>query len=104
MAEPEDWNPPSQKMSDGAFIFHDWIPIRAAIEAAYAVLGRENPSGAVCTPDDWNLAGIVISAYLHQTRERCAHCRKALWQHETIRCLDCKAALCEHCAHEHFGR
>lgn len=96
----DDWNPPKQRMQDGAVIFGGWQSIRAAIEAAYKALGREVPQNI--PTEDWNLAGLAIDAYAHSMRSSCIECRRKLLNHETIRCLDCKAALCEYCAPKHF--
>src|ERR1700688_1167122 len=85
----EDWQPPTRKLADGGIIFDGWQAIRAAIEAAYAALGRERPSNI--PTEDWNLAGLAIDAYAHAQRSSCVNCSRKLWHHETIRCLDCKA-------------
>lgn len=95
-----DWLPPTRKMPDGAIMFHGWQAIRAAIEAAYAAQGREVPANIPV--EDWNLAGLAIEAFAHATRASCVTCKTNLWGGETIRCLDCKAALCERCAPKHF--
>ena len=102
MSSDTDWRPPTRKMGNGGVIFDDWQPIRKAIEAAYAALGRDRPRNIPV--DDWNLAGLAIDAFVHARRPKCIECQTRLQQHETIRCLDCKAALCEHCAPRHFGR
>jgi hypothetical protein len=94
-----DWTPPARKI-DGALIFDDWISIRAAIEAAYRALGREVPTNIPV--DDWNLVGLAIEAYQHASRPSCWDCRARLWPSQIIRCLDCKAPLCERCAPKHF--
>lgn len=96
----EEWKPPPRRLRDGAVEFYDWQPIRRAILAVYGAIGREC-DGNIPT-DDWNLAGLAIDAYAHQTRSHCSTCKKPLWSHETIRCLDCKTALCESCAPGHF--
>lgn len=95
----EAWKPPTGRMG-GAVIFHDWQPIRKAIEAAYEALGQE--IGGDIPEADWNLAGLAIDAYRHETRAKCIDCRSPLWPSQTIRCLDCKAPLCERCAPRHF--
>lgn len=79
-----EWKPPSDRMRDGAVIFTAWQSIRAAIEAAYRVLGREVPRDGIPT-DDWNLARLAIDAYRHQTRAQCIECLEPLWPHVTER-------------------
>lgn len=96
----DDWKPPGRKMTDGAVIFDGWRPIRDAVDAAYVALGRE-PVANIPT-EEWNLVGLAIDYYRHANRATCVECGSKLWAHETIRCLDCKAPLCERCAPKHF--
>jgi len=85
---------------DGSVTFGDWPPIRNAIVAAYKALGQEAPSNIPV--EVWNIAGLAIDAYRHGARSHCIDCHEALWPQATIRCLDCKAPLCENCAPKHF--
>jgi hypothetical protein len=81
--------------------FGDWRPIRNAIEAAYRELGEDVPSSI---PErDWNLAGLSITLHERASMPRCTECKEPFdnW-HAVIRCLDCKAPLCERCAPRHF--
>lgn len=96
----ETWQPPTERMTDGAYIFAGWQSIRAAADAVYEVLGKKHAGGIVT--DDWNLIGLGIDAYRHQTKTSCLECEKPLWPHEIIRCLECKTPLCETCAPKHF--
>ena len=100
MSGLDDWRPPTKPHGGDGIIFSNWQSIRAAIEAAYRALGREVPKSI--PTDDWNLIGLAIDAYAHAQRVACFECRTKLWNHETIRCLDCKAPLCERCAPRHF--
>ena len=88
-------------LGDGSLQFGNWQAIRSAIEAAYRALGRKF-DGTGIPVEDWNLAGLAIEAYKYQQRSTCIECGEKLWQVETIRCLDCKAPLCERCAPKHF--
>lgn len=100
MSALDDWKPPSARLNSDGIIFGNWQSIRAAIEAAYTALGREVPKSI--PTEDWNFAGLAIDAYAHGMRSTCCECKNKLWPSETIRCLDCKAPLCEGCAPRHF--
>jgi hypothetical protein len=81
--------------------FGDWRPIRNAIEAAYREMGEDVPPSI---PErDWNLAGLSITLHERASMLKCAECKEPFdnW-HAVIRCLDCKAPLCERCAPRHF--
>lgn len=80
--------------------FHDWRPIRNAIEAAYRELGQPVPSDIPTA--DWNLVGVAIEQFERAARPACIECQRSLDRYEVIRCLDCKAPLCERCAPKHF--
>ena len=95
----EEWKPP-YKMSNGDYGFDDWRPIRNAIEAAYTELGQKVPKNI--DKEIWNLVGLSIHHYSHAMQFDCAECRKSLRHGTEIRCLDCKAVLCEQCAPRHF--
>lgn len=90
------------KMSNGDFDFGDWRAVRKAIEQSYVAMGKQVPSSI--PREDWNLVGLAIAAHAFNTRCPCAglRCEKKLYAHEVIRCLDCKAPLCEDCAPGHF--
>jgi hypothetical protein len=80
--------------------FGDWRPIRNAIETAYREIGEEVPQTIPFR--DWNLAGLAIKAYEQASLPKCVECKRKLDWPSVIRCLDCKAPLCEHCAPRHF--
>lgn len=94
-----DWKAPA-KSSNGDYYFGDWRPIRNAIEAAYAEMGIE-VTGSI-DRRDWNLIGLALNHAEFASRATCLECKERLPQHAVIRCLDCKAALCERCAPRHF--
>jgi hypothetical protein len=102
MSDMDEWKPPTATMAGGGIIFSNWQSIRAAIEAAYIALGKEKPRNI--PTDDWNLAALAIDAYMFASRPHCIQCKTRLEHWQTIRCLDCKGALCVHCAPGHFGR
>jgi len=86
--------------SDGSIYFSGWESIRAAIDAAYAALGRER-SGDVPTWE-WNLVGLATAFHRHASIPTCSECEKPVTG-IVIRCADCKTALHEgHCAEHHF--
>ena len=95
-----DWAPPTRTMQDGVLIFDSWRPIRDAIDASYRARGLEPPRSV--PKDEWNMVGLAIHFHDHAGRATCVNCRSKLWNYQTIRCLDCKAALCEQCAPKHF--
>lgn len=88
-----------------ALKFQDWTGIRKALEAAYERLGLsmiKDDSGSHYQEDHWNIAGLVYE-HIWATMGKCVHCSKSLNYHSVIRCLECKAPMCESCAVDHFG-
>lgn len=98
----DEWNPPTRKMDGGGIVFDNWQSIVACIDHAYTALGRTYSKAEGFPVDDWNLAGLAINYYCHASRATCCKCRARLWPMDTIRCLDCKAAICASCAPKHF--
>ena len=96
----EDWKPPARTMPSGAIIFDNWQAVRASIDAAYTALGRDRPDNI--PTEVWNLVGLAIDHRAHAMRATCSTCGRRLWPHQTIRCYDCRAALCEACAPKHL--
>ena len=94
-----DWQPPSTDSQD-RYMFGDWRSIRNAIDAAREVLG-EPPAGNIPDPD-WKLVGLAMTYNDWVSRISCINCQKKLLRYQEIRCLDCKAVLCEQCAPRHF--
>lgn len=62
-------------MADGRVIFDDWPPIRDAIDAAYAALGR--PKVDTIPLGDWNLIGLAIETYEAGRRRQASISRRA---------------------------
>ncbi len=90
--------------------FNDWQSVRDALEDAYKELGLEmveTEPGSRKYPDEhWNLAGLVrdhVAAQYSRLLGSCISCKTSLNFHTVIRCLDCRAPLCENCAPAHFG-
>lgn len=92
-----DWKPPTPD-DQGRYTLGDWQPMRRAIDAAKRELGE----AAQIEQRDWNLVLLAHDHLAHEAKPSCAHCRTRIAWHEVIRCLDCKAPLCERCAPEHF--
>jgi hypothetical protein len=90
--------------------FQNWTSVREALEHAYRELGLEmiqtDPGSREYPAEHWNLAGLVhehASADYRRLFGSCVDCKAALSFHTVIRCLDCKATMCEACAPRHFG-
>lgn len=94
------WKPPAARNHDGSIAFGDWRPVRDAIEAAQSAMGIA-PTGNI-DPATWNLVGLALYYHEFTSRPHCFNCQKQLRQFEVIRCLDCKASLCQVCAPGHF--
>lgn len=90
-----------RKTASGNIEAHDWPPMRRALVKTYEVLGEPLPEGSL-PQRDWNLVVVAISEFLEAAKLSCSHCSKKLERHQEIRCFDCKAVMCEHCAKEHF--
>lgn len=92
-------------MSERRF-FDGWQSVRDALEHAYAELGlqmiQSAPSMWEYPAEHWNIAGLVRD-YVMRHQGACLQCRAPLDFHTVIRCLDCRALLCEACAPKHFG-
>lgn len=91
------WEPPNPD-SQGRYTVGDWRPVRNAIDAAKQQLGEPQ----AIEQRDWNLVVLALDHMASETRPKCISCKTRLPWHEVIRCLDCKAPLCEHCAPQHF--
>lgn len=90
--------------------FADWRSVRDALEHAYAKLGLEMiqtaPGCREYPAEHWNIAGFVheqASAEYSRLVGSCINCKGGLNFETVIRCLDCRATLCERCAVQHFG-
>lgn len=89
--------------------FEPWEPVFDAIRHAYKELGMEmeqvNATMRRYNPTHWNIAGKVYEWARSQNAGggHCYRCGCALTFGTVIRCLDCKAPMCERCAPEHFG-
>lgn len=94
----DEWVAPS--IRNGSVSVNDWPPVRAAIEGAYRALGRETPSSI--PTEEWNLVALAMDFHKHASRSACLECRTPLFRTQEIRCLDCKAVVCETCAPKHF--
>ena len=96
-------------MSAPPRFFDDWPAVRDALEHAYAQLGLEmvqrEPGLREYPAEHWNIAGIVRDFVLREraSAEVCMTCKATLTFANVIRCLDCRAQLCECCAGVHFG-
>lgn len=93
------WEPPVPD-NQGRFAVGDWQPVRDAIEAAYLAMGT--PRSGDIPQREWNLAVLVMSYARHAAMPTCSQCKTRIQPYDTIRCLDCKAPLCERCAPGHF--
>ena len=91
------WQPPKPD-SQGRYMLGDWRPTRNAIDAAKALLGEPQ----AIEQRDWNLVVLAHDHLTQEARPSCVNCRTRIAWHEAIRCLDCKAPLCETCAPNHF--
>lgn len=98
--------PPPAPEEAPALVVADWKPIRDALAFAYAELGLvmepEGHSGKRYKPLHWNLS-VKLHEYNTRNLGKCLECKTDLNFYTVIRCLDCKACLCEHCAPQHFG-
>jgi CO/xanthine dehydrogenase Mo-binding subunit len=90
-----------RRMHNGRIELFDWQPVAKAVRAAYAELGKAEPEGGI-PQEDWNLVAVAISEFKEAQKYTCIHCRTTLERHEEIRCIDCKAVMCESCAKLHF--
>ena len=79
-----------------------WPPYRKAVEAAMADLGIAKLESGSIPPDVWNIGVATAVQFQEQNKLHCSKCRKPLDQGDDIRCLDCRAVYCPHCAKEHF--
>ena len=80
--------------------YGDWRDTKAAITDAYGVIG-ETHKGDV--PErDWKLVDAALTSYRDALQSVCIECKTVLPVKSEIRCLDCKAPLCETCAPKHF--
>lgn len=92
-----------------ALHFANWPPIRDALDSAYNRLGLtkvKTENGEAFLEEHWNIAGLVYEAAAEDYRRllgSCVQCKTRLNYATVIRCLDCKATLCEYCAPAHFG-
>lgn len=81
--------------------------MRDALEYACKELEIAPPpegSGLTFDPVHWDIAGIVRDYVLeHQVNGHCLTCKTKLTYDTVIRCLDCRATLCEYHAKDHFG-
>jgi hypothetical protein len=88
----------------------DWRQLAEAIEKAYAQFGFEKEKtegGQQINLRDWNIGALVYQHaidLLTKTVQVCYQCKTALSFNTVIRCLDCRAIMCEVCAKEHFGK
>lgn len=83
----------------------NWVPVRQALEFAYAERGLPVPEGDLPVVD-WNNACHVVAhtlKYHSMCATKCLHCGAPLPWAFAYRCFDCKAPLCEKCAPDHFG-
>ena len=90
-----------RRTASGNIELHDWPPVRKALVKAYEVLGEPVPEGSL-PQRDWNLVAVAISEFQEATKSKCMFCTKPLEHYQVIRCLDCKAPMCESCAKTHF--
>lgn len=88
-------------MANGdSFNFGDWHPVREAMTNAYSAM-EVTIEGNIPTRE-WNLVGLALDYHRHATMSACVNCKTPLDHWLVIRCLDCKAPLCEQCAPRHF--
>lgn len=88
------------RLSNGRVVAQDWPSVLKALRAAYGDLGLELEKNV---PDaEWNLAAAVIEKYNEQNLRHCCNCDKVIYPGDDIRCLDCRAVFCPHCAKQHF--
>lgn len=97
-------------MRDQHIEFPNWTKVRDALESAYQRLGLQMvvaPTGGQHYPvNHWNIAGLVYEeaqSEYKRFRGKCLSCPTELSYETVIRCLDCRATLCEACAPGHFG-
>ena len=81
-------------------LFGDWRDVRAALDLAVAEVDGAKPDSHV--ERDWKLASAVIKHFRTAQASICFECREPVLYGREIRCLDCKAVLCERCAPRHF--
>lgn len=81
-------------------LFGDWRDVRAALDLAVADVDGAKPQSH--DQRDWKIAAAVVANFRAAQAFVCAECQKPLPYGQEIRCLDCKAALCEGCAPRHF--
>lgn len=77
----------------------DWRDTRTVLGRMEAELEMTYQEYAKTEP--WKFADLVIQHYKRLAQPVCAECRKKIIGFD-IRCLDCKATLCELCAPRHF--
>jgi hypothetical protein len=82
-------------------LFGDWRDTRAALEKAFEKIG-EKPTETGYPKRDWDLVSEAIGAYREAQAYTCIECKSTVAYGTEIRCLDCKATLCEVCAPRHF--
>ena len=83
----------------------NWQPVRDSLQYAYKELGLQmpvTPHGSMYPIVHWNIA-VKMHDYNLRNLGHCLSCKTELNFYTVIRCLDCKAMLCEHCAGHHFG-
>lgn len=100
MTVVSDWKPPTPD-SQGRYSVGDWQSVRAAIEAAYAVLGIQQGQSGI-DKRDWNLVLLALDFKTHASQPQCVECQQRVPWNQSITCYDCGAPMHKDCATRHF--